>query len=101
MPLFNLRQRGEALGGLGKRFPVLRGAFVRTPEQIAANAAIPKRFAEIDKTLLQHDSALRDLYDKLLSVLQPPPTPRKRRSGSGSVTNTPATSRGCGTGLIR
>lgn len=56
-------------------------AFVRLREQVAANTAILKRLAEIDKTLLQHDSALRDLYQKLLPLLQPPPDPPKRRIG--------------------
>jgi len=56
-------------------------AFVRMREQIAANTAILKRLAEIDKTLLQHDSALRDVYNKLLPLLQPPPAPPKRRIG--------------------
>ena len=56
-------------------------AFVRMREQIAANAAILKRLAEIDKALLQHDSALRDVYNKLLPLLQPPPAPPKRRIG--------------------
>ena len=56
-------------------------AFVRLREQVAANEAILKRLAEIDKTLLEHDSALRDLYRKLLPLLQPPPEPRKRSIG--------------------
>lgn len=56
-------------------------AFVKQREQIAANAAIFKRLAEIDKTLLQHDTALRDIYHKLLPLLQPPPDPPKRRIG--------------------
>ena len=56
-------------------------AFVRLREQIAANAAILKRLAEIDKTLLQHDAGLRDIYRKLLPLLQPPPDPPKRRIG--------------------
>lgn len=56
-------------------------AFVRLREQIAANTAILKRLAEIDKTLLEHDSALRDLYRKLLPLLQPPADPPKRRIG--------------------
>ena len=56
-------------------------AFVRLREQIAANAAILKRLAEIDKTLLQHDAALRDVYHKLLPLLQPAPVPPKRRIG--------------------
>lgn len=56
-------------------------AFTRMREQLAANAMILKRLAEIDKTLLQHDTALRDIYRKLLPLLQPPPTPPKRRIG--------------------
>ena len=50
-------------------------------EQLLANAAILKRLTEIDKTLLQHDAALRDIYYKLLPLLQPPPDPPKRRIG--------------------
>jgi hypothetical protein len=45
------------------------------------NAAILKRLAEIDKTLLVHDSALHDLYQKLLPLLSPPPEPPRRRIG--------------------
>ena len=56
-------------------------AFVQIREHLAANAAILKRLAEIDKTLLEHDDALRDVYRKLLPMLQPPPEPPKRRIG--------------------
>ena len=56
-------------------------AFVRLREQVAANTAILKRLAEIDKTLLEHDSALRDLYQKLLPLLQPPADSPKRGIG--------------------
>ena len=56
-------------------------AFVRLREHVAANAAILKRLAEIDQTLLQHDSALRELYRKLQPLLAPPPNPPKRRIG--------------------
>jgi hypothetical protein len=56
-------------------------AFVRLREQVAANSAILQRLAEIDATLLQHDSALRDIYRKLLPLLQPLPDPPKRRIG--------------------
>src|ERR1044071_560789 len=41
-------------------------AFMNLRETLAANQAIVKRLAEIDKTLLQHDTALRDVYRKLL-----------------------------------
>ena len=56
-------------------------AFIRIREQIAANTAILKRLAEIDKTLLEHDSALRELYRKLLPLLEPPADPPTRAIG--------------------
>jgi len=56
-------------------------AFVRLREQVAANAAILRRLAEIDQTLLQHDVALRDVYRKLRPLLVPPPEPQKRCIG--------------------
>ena len=56
-------------------------AFVKLREQTAANAAILKRLAEIDNTLLVHDRAVRDLYHKLLPLLEPKPLPEKRRIG--------------------
>jgi ORF6N domain-containing protein len=56
-------------------------AFVRLRERVAANASILKRLAEIDATLLQQDVALRDIYRKLLPLLQPPPDPPRRRIG--------------------
>ncbi len=56
-------------------------AFVRLREHVAANQAIFKRLAEIDRTLLQHDTVLLDLYEKLLPLLQPPQEQPRRRIG--------------------
>jgi hypothetical protein len=56
-------------------------AFVRLREHLATNAAILTRLAEIDRTLLQHDAALRDVYRRLLPLLARPPDPEKRRIG--------------------
>ena len=56
-------------------------AFVKMREDLAANAAILKRLAEIDKNLLMHDLALRDMYQKLRPLLEPPPTPPKPEIG--------------------
>jgi hypothetical protein len=56
-------------------------AFVKMREHLAANAAILKRLAEIDKTLLVHDAALRDVYQKLRPLLEPPPVPPKPQIG--------------------
>ena len=55
--------------------------FVRLREQVAANHAILKRLAKIDRALLEHDTSLLDLYEKLLPLLQPPPDSPKRRIG--------------------
>jgi len=56
-------------------------AFIKIREDLAANAAILKRLAEIDKTLLLHDSALHDIYQKLRPLLQPAPAPAKPQIG--------------------
>jgi ORF6N domain len=56
-------------------------AFIEQREKLAANAAILKRLAEIDKTLLEHDTVLRDIYQKLLPLLAPPPEPTRRQIG--------------------
>jgi phage regulator Rha-like protein len=56
-------------------------AFVKMRQNLAANAAILNRLAEIDKTLFTHDAALRDIYQKLRPLLEPPPTPPKPEIG--------------------
>lgn len=56
-------------------------AFVKIREGLAANAAILKRLAEIDKNLLLHDAALRDIFQKLRPLLEPPPLPPKPEIG--------------------
>ena len=48
-------------------------AFIKMREEVAANSAILKRLAEIDKTLLVHDIALREIFEKLRPLLAPPP----------------------------
>ncbi|MCG8525529.1 MAG: hypothetical protein MI748_04050 [Opitutales bacterium] len=50
-------------------------------EELSSNQEILKRLAEIDHTLLTHDSALRDLYHKLLPLIDPPPESPKRKLG--------------------
>jgi len=59
-------------------------AFVKMHGELAANpanAAILKRLAEIDKTLLIHDVALREIFEKLRPLLAPPPPPPKPEIG--------------------
>jgi hypothetical protein len=59
-------------------------AFVRMREELAANSAILKQLAEIDKALLQHDSALTEIWMTLQPLLEPmpdPPEPDKGKIG--------------------
>jgi hypothetical protein len=56
-------------------------AFVKLREDLASNAAILRRLAEIDKTLLLHDAALREVFQKLQPLLAPPPAPPRREIG--------------------
>jgi len=56
-------------------------AFVQMRQALLSNQTILKRLAEIDKDLLLHDRALRDVYQKLLPLLQPPPVPPKPKIG--------------------
>jgi len=56
-------------------------AFVRMREALAATHVLGKRLAEIERTLLAHDSALRDLYQKIRPLLLPPPEQPRREVG--------------------
>jgi hypothetical protein len=56
-------------------------AFVKMREEVAANAAILRRLAEIDKTLLVHDVTLREILQKLRPLLEPSPQPSKPEIG--------------------
>jgi len=56
-------------------------AFVKMREDLAANAAILKRLAEIDQTLLVHDATLREIYQPLRPLLAPPPESPKPEIG--------------------
>ena len=60
-------------------------AFVKSREQDSASAAIRKRLAEIDRKLLAHDGALRDLYRKLLPLLVPDSPSSRREIGFHTV----------------
>jgi phage regulator Rha-like protein len=48
-------------------------AFVQMREQISSNLGVLRRLAEIDKKLLEHDSVLREVVERLSPLLNPPP----------------------------
>ena len=56
-------------------------AFIRLRDELAANAALEKRLAVIEKTLTAHDNTLRDVILKIRPLLLPPTEPNKRRIG--------------------
>jgi hypothetical protein len=56
-------------------------AFVRIRRELLANAMLEKRLAQIERNLIAHDGALRDIYEKIRPLLLPPPEPPKRRIG--------------------
>ncbi len=56
-------------------------AFIRMREELAANTTLEKRLAVIEKTLVSHDSALRDIIQKIRPLLLPPPDPPRKRIG--------------------
>jgi hypothetical protein len=56
-------------------------AFINLREELLTNLTIQKRLATIEKTLMEHDQALWDVYQKLIPLLQPPPDDPKPRIG--------------------
>jgi hypothetical protein len=56
-------------------------AFVKIRRELLADATLETRLETIEKTLLTHDTALSDVYQKLKPLLLPPPDQPKRRIG--------------------
>lgn len=58
-------------------------AFIKMREQLVATATLAQRLAEVERTLLTHDSALREIYQKIRPLLLPPPEPERKPIGFG------------------
>jgi hypothetical protein len=56
-------------------------AFVRLRNELVGNAILERRLANIEKNLLGHDTALRDIYEKIRSFLISCPDQPRRRIG--------------------
>ena len=56
-------------------------AFVKMRREFLADATLEARLQKIEKTLLTHDTALRDVYQKLRPLLLPPPDKPKPQIG--------------------
>lgn len=60
-------------------------AFIAQREALAANQSVLRRLAEIDKTLLEHDAALRTLWSRLKPLLVSPPEKPAKEMGFHTV----------------
>ena len=67
-------------------------AFVKMREQLLATATLAQRLAEVEKELLVHDAALRELFEQIRPLLLPPPDPPRNPIGFG-VNERPGTYR--------
>jgi hypothetical protein len=56
-------------------------AFIRLREVLAENLVMAKRMAEVEKTIVTHDAALRDIYQRIKPLLLPPPEPPRKKIG--------------------
>ncbi len=50
-------------------------------EQLLDRAELQKRLADIEKLLISHDVALRDIYQTIRPLLLPPPEPQRKQIG--------------------
>jgi hypothetical protein len=58
-------------------------AFIQMRETLLANATILKRLAEIDRRLIEHDSVLREVIERLQPLLDAPPVDEKEKPKIG------------------
>jgi hypothetical protein len=58
-------------------------AFVKMREEMLASTHILKRLAEIDRRLVEHDSVLREIIDRLQPLLDAPPVEDEPRPKIG------------------
>jgi hypothetical protein len=56
-------------------------AFIRLREVLEENQVMAKRMADVEKTLVTHDAALRDIYQRIKPLLLPPPDPPRKKIG--------------------
>lgn len=56
-------------------------AFVHMRRELGVRSELERRLLHVEKVLLEHDSALRDIYRQIRPLLLPPPDPPRRRLG--------------------
>jgi hypothetical protein len=56
-------------------------AFIRLREVLAENLVMAKRMSEVEKAIMTHDAALRDIYHRIAPLLLPPSDPPRKKIG--------------------
>jgi hypothetical protein len=56
-------------------------AFIRLRQEFASTQVLARRLAEIERTVVQHDTALKELFRAIKPLLLPPPEPPRKRIG--------------------
>jgi hypothetical protein len=55
--------------------------FIRLRQALATTQVLARRLAEIERTVVQHDSALKELFRAIRPLLLPPPEPPRKKIG--------------------
>jgi hypothetical protein len=55
--------------------------FVRLRQELATTQTLAKRLAEIERTVIHHDVALKELFRVIKPMLAPPPEPPRKKIG--------------------
>jgi hypothetical protein len=56
-------------------------AFIRLRQELATTQTLARRLAEIERTVIHHDSALKELFRVIRPMLAPPPEPPRKKIG--------------------
>jgi hypothetical protein len=65
-------------------------AFIKQRELLMAQSDVLKKLAQMDAKLLEHDDALRVIWQELQPLLNPPPVPPKPQIGFHAKEDSPA-----------
>ena len=56
-------------------------AFIRLRQELATTQTLARRLAEIERTVIHQDSALKELFRVIRPMLAPPPEPPRKKIG--------------------
>jgi len=56
-------------------------AFIRLRQELTTTQTLARRLAEIERAVIHHDSALKELFQVIRPLLAPPPDPPRKKIG--------------------